>query len=94
MKLTATQIVAVQLAAQDPEWELHRWRGGFWTFAGCPIKHHSWPGGEPVPTDYVGVATLQAMERKGAAEISRRDTFGPSSYRITPAGRAALTKEG
>jgi hypothetical protein len=95
VKLTKTQATALRLAAQDPEWELHRWDGGFWTFAGCSaVAEPTWPHRHRVPAAYVTYGTLAALERKGLMIARAFNSFGEvRRYRTTDTGRQALSQE-
>lgn len=58
---------------------LERWRGGWWTYPGCPVKKRT-ADGYDVPEWSCGVDTLRALGLRGHA------TFDPE-----PGGRLVKT---
>jgi hypothetical protein len=78
MKLSAVMQTAVNTAKQHGG-ELELWRGGFWTYPGCPSTHavSDFDGKpQPVPSWYVGTTTIHALLRRGAIEFTERTERG------------------
>lgn len=88
-KLSAVQEKALDLARRG-DGVLVRWRGGFWTYPGCPVSHESWPSGAKVPTEYVTAGTIYALQGRQILAEEERDSFGGYStkMRLTEGSRS------
>ena len=91
--LTPSQLVAVRLALKTSEGRLIRLPSGFWTYPGCALNPrglaesiHAYD----VPTEYVGVRTLEAAADKGAFAATEGIWPSVREYTLTQAGRLAL----
>lgn len=62
-KPSPTQQQVIDKLTETGKW-LYRFGGGFWTWDGCPIDERG------VPTWYVTIQTVRAMETKGLLERS------------------------
>jgi len=81
-RLSAIMIEAIR-AARAHGGSLVRWQGGFWTYVGCPKKADAWPRGEAIPSWYVEAHTINALVRRGAADVTERDVLFNYPTRIT-----------
>lgn len=91
--LTPSQRAAVQLALKTSEGRLIRLPSGFWTYPGCALKPRGLAEsthGYDVPTEYVGVRTLEAAADKGAFAATKGAWPSVREYTLTQVGRLAL----
>lgn len=75
MARALSNVMRAALDAASEHGSLEYWRGGWWTYPGCPVLRET-PDGYRVPAWAVGVGTIHALVGRKLLEVSERSDRG------------------